>query len=93
MELEAFEIFIAVALGVVALLGFVGKTKEEVKVTELLRDRVDDGGDDAYDIHQQHLDHWHDDSAINPANGLPMIGGRGGIDVSGNPYGSDGDWD
>lgn len=26
---------------------------------------------------------------INPANGLPMIGGCGGVDVSGNPYGTD----
>ena len=29
------------------------------------------------------------DSAINPANGLPMIDGCGGIDVAGNPYGFD----
>lgn len=27
--------------------------------------------------------------AINPANGLPMIGGEGGVDVAGNPYGTD----
>lgn len=26
---------------------------------------------------------------INPANGLPMIGGCGGVDVEGNPYGTD----
>jgi hypothetical protein len=26
---------------------------------------------------------------INPATGLPMIGGCGGIDVYGNPYGAD----
>lgn len=26
----------------------------------------------------------HDESAINPANGLPMIGGMGGVDVEGN---------
>lgn len=30
-----------------------------------------------------------DDNAINPANGLPMVGGTGGIDVEGNPYGTD----
>jgi len=30
-----------------------------------------------------------DDNAINPANGLPMVGGDGGIDVEGNPYGTD----
>jgi len=31
--------------------------------------------------------------AINPANGLPMVGGEGGIDVAGNPYGCDNsDW-
>jgi hypothetical protein len=27
--------------------------------------------------------------AINPASGLPMVGGEGGVDVSGNPYGVD----
>lgn len=26
---------------------------------------------------------------INPANGLPMVGGCGGVDVEGNPYGFD----
>ncbi|MCE5361478.1 hypothetical protein [Candidatus Igneacidithiobacillus taiwanensis] len=32
----------------------------------------------------------HDDGCdINPATGLPMIGGCGGIDVEGNPYGTD----
>ena len=33
----------------------------------------------------------HDDSAcsINPANGLPMVGGCGGVDIEGNPYGTD----
>lgn len=30
-----------------------------------------------------------DDNAINPANGLPMVGGMGGVDVAGNPYGTD----
>ena len=30
-----------------------------------------------------------DDHAINPANGLPMIGGIAGIDIEGNPYGTD----
>jgi len=27
--------------------------------------------------------------AINPANGLPMVGGEGGLDVAGNLYGCD----
>lgn len=31
----------------------------------------------------------NDEGAINPANGLPMIDGYGGIDVAGNPYGFD----
>ncbi len=33
----------------------------------------------------------HNDSAcsINPANGLPMVGGCGGFDIEGNPYGTD----
>lgn len=30
-----------------------------------------------------------DDNAINPANGLPMIGGIVGVDVEGNPFGLD----
>lgn len=31
---------------------------------------------------------------VNPANGLPMVDGCGGIDVAGNPYGTDSsdDW-
>lgn len=29
-------------------------------------------------------------TVINPATGLPMTGGIGGIDVAGNPYGVDG---
>lgn len=27
--------------------------------------------------------------SVNPANGLPMIGGMGGIDVAGNVFGMD----
>ena len=36
-----------------------------------------------------------DDPAINPATGLPMIGGGGGVDVEGNACGfsSDDDFD
>ncbi|HDM8129114.1 TPA: hypothetical protein P0E14_003948 [Vibrio harveyi] len=30
-----------------------------------------------------------DDLTINPASGLPMIGGIGGLDAEGNPYGMD----
>jgi hypothetical protein len=29
------------------------------------------------------------ESCINPANGLPMAGGCGGVDIEGNPYGAD----
>lgn len=32
---------------------------------------------------------FNDDHAVNPANGLPMVGGMGGVDVEGNPYGFD----
>lgn len=28
-------------------------------------------------------------TAINPATGLPMVGGQGGVDVAGNPFGTD----
>lgn len=31
----------------------------------------------------------HDDNCTNPANGLPMVGGCSGVDVEGNPYGTD----
>lgn len=30
-----------------------------------------------------------DGCSVNPATGLPMIGGCGGLDVEGNPYGVD----
>lgn len=30
---------------------------------------------------------FDDGCSINPANGLPMIGGCGGLDIHGNPYG------
>lgn len=30
----------------------------------------------------------HTACSINPATGLPMIGGCGGVDVMGNPYGT-----
>lgn len=30
-----------------------------------------------------------DDSAINPANGLPMVGGEAGVDLEGNTFGTD----
>ena len=29
------------------------------------------------------------DFSINPANGLPMVGGIGGVDVAGNSFGTD----
>lgn len=31
---------------------------------------------------------FDDDNLINPATGLPMVGGIGGIDVGGDPFGS-----
>ena len=34
-------------------------------------------------------DAFHDISSVNPANGLPMIGGDLGLDVAGNPFGTD----
>jgi hypothetical protein len=30
-----------------------------------------------------------DDFAINPANGNPMVGGTGGLDIEGNIFGTD----
>ncbi|MHB1184242.1 MAG: hypothetical protein ACYC4A_06025 [Desulfobulbia bacterium] len=40
------------------------------------------GGDDGFQ-------HGLDDFSINPANGNPMVGGIGGLDVAGNPFGTD----
>jgi hypothetical protein len=34
-------------------------------------------------------DNQPEPTRINPATGLPMIGGIGGTDVQGNPYGTD----
>jgi len=31
----------------------------------------------------------HSETEINPASGLPMVGGTGGVDIEGNPYGMD----
>lgn len=46
---------------------------------------VDDGfGATAADV-QSGLD----DNYVNPASGLPMVGGMGGVDVEGNPFGTD----
>lgn len=38
--------------------------------------------------HFDHHDHWTDDFSVNPANGMPMVGGMGGIDIHGNTFGS-----
>lgn len=34
-------------------------------------------------------DNQPEPTRINPATGLPMVGGIGGVDVQGNPYGTD----
>lgn len=45
---------------------------------------------DAADLEQGSLCTTEDAGcAINPATGLPMVGGCGGVDVSGNPFGVD----
>ena len=31
---------------------------------------------------------YQDDFTINPANGLPMVGGMPGLDIEGNPFGT-----
>ena len=31
---------------------------------------------------------YQDDFPINPANGLPMVGGMPGLDIEGNPFGT-----
>lgn len=35
------------------------------------------------------IDPTWNDNALNPANGLPMVGGTSGFDVEGNAYGTD----
>lgn len=39
-------------------------------------------------LHDPYSD-FDDSSRINPATGLPMVGGIGGFDIGGNPYGFD----
>lgn len=43
--------------------------------------------DDAWGGSASALD-FSDDSVVNPATGLMMVGGTGGVDSGGNPYGS-----
>jgi hypothetical protein len=41
--------------------------------------------------HTSHLSIFSSEiTVVNPADGLPMIGGIGGLDTLGNPYGMDG---
>lgn len=41
---------------------------------------------DSHDDHSSAND-VNNEMEINPASGLPMVGGSGGVDVAGNPYG------
>lgn len=51
---------------------------------------IADSTNDAFDGSAfSSIDLSWDDNAINPVNGLPMVGGAGGVDVEGNPYGTD----
>ena len=52
-----------------------------MKLWNWLTGRFDHGGGIAGDCSPPHTE-------INPATGLPMIGGMGGIDLAGNPYGT-----
>ena len=47
--------------------------------------KFDDFEDDSFTSQDSSLDTY----TINPANGLPMIGGLGSIDIEGNPYVAD----
>ncbi|HCE2128430.1 hypothetical protein [Vibrio parahaemolyticus] len=47
------------------------------------------GSENLTDIDHDSFSSGFNDSAINPANGLPMVGGEGGVDVEGNAYGTD----
>lgn len=69
----------------------------EVRTAEQIQaeDQVDAGTalamlDEELDV--SHHSHLFDDSMeINPATGLPMVGGIGGFDMAGNPYGFNND--
>ena len=39
---------------------------------------------------ESNVNHFSHDghNSINPASGLPMVGGQGGVDIAGNPFGS-----
>jgi hypothetical protein len=47
-----------------------------------------DGTSSSTDLGSE-LSSSHAGCDINPATGLPMVGGCGGVDVHGNPYGAD----
>lgn len=47
------------------------------------------GLESSADIGHDSISSCIDDSAINPANGLPMVGGKDGVDVEGNSFGTD----
>lgn len=58
-------------------------------------DQVDEGtalamSSDELDV-SNHSSLFDDFSEINPATGLPMMGGIGGLDIAGNSYGFDND--
>lgn len=44
--------------------------------------------DDFFDTDLNNVSNM-DQHTLNPATGLPMMGGTGGVDVGGNPYGTD----
>ena len=52
-------------------------------------DIVDSFHDPFENCSTSNFDLFLDDNSINPANGLPMIGGTGGVDIEGNPFGTD----
>ena len=87
-----FEYIVAGFLVVFGLVAFISVKLD--KGEPVASDNEIDDWDYLYEIHHQPLCHFNDDNdylQVNPATGLPMVGGIGGVDVHGNVYGDSDD--
>lgn len=75
---------------------FRGFFADDVDIHNRVEPMLDDSdyvtGQQLFDDAPISQDSFEDDMLVNPATGLPMIGGYGGVDAAGNPFGSS-DWD
>lgn len=76
-------------LDAVAVKGFLLKNEssfKDLKCYQLLNGELVSEYTNSFDNHTC-SDDWNNGCIINPATGLPMIGGVGGVDVNGDTYG------